>query len=106
MDFGTRLNISDILNKFPEAKEAANIVPIDVRQVSSSGIIPSDWLALSRTIREVHESNDNIDGINHPRHGNARRDGLFYQFDSENGNPDCNDRRSTPIIWFCNRCRE
>ena len=63
MDFGTRLNISDILNKFPEVKEAADIVPIDVRQVSSSGIIPSDWLALARTIQEIHESNDNIDGI-------------------------------------------
>ena len=63
MDFGTRLNVSDILNKFPEVKEAANIIPIDVRQVSSSGIIPSDWLALSRTIQEIHESKYNIDGI-------------------------------------------
>ena len=63
MDFGTRLNISEILSRFPEVEEAADIVPINVRQVSSSGIVPDDWLALSKTIQEVDQSHDNIDGI-------------------------------------------
>ena len=58
-----RLNISDILNQFPEVEEAADVVPINVRQVSSSGIIPDDWLALSKTIQEVDQSHDDIDGI-------------------------------------------
>ena len=63
MDFGTRLNISEILSRFPEVEEAADIVPINVRQVSSSGIVPDDWLALSKTIQEVYQSHDDIDGI-------------------------------------------
>jgi len=63
MDFGTRLNISEILSRFPEVEEAADIVPINVRQVSSSGIVPDDWLALSKTIQKVDQSHDDIDGI-------------------------------------------
>ena len=49
MDYGTRLNVSQILSKFPEVGQAAEIIPIDVRQVSSSGIVPEDWLALATT---------------------------------------------------------
>lgn len=63
MDYGTRLNISDILKRFPEVEDAADIIPIDVRQVSSSGILPDDWLALAKTIQEVEQNCKNIDGI-------------------------------------------
>ena len=63
MDHGTRLNVFDILKKFPEVKEAADIIPIDVRQVSSSGIVPDDWLALTAKINEVDQNYHDIDGI-------------------------------------------
>jgi hypothetical protein len=63
MDFGTRLAVSDILARFPEVSDAAEIVPFDVRQVSSSGIVPDDWLALTAKIREVDQTRDDIDGI-------------------------------------------
>ena len=42
MDFGTRLNVKEILSRFPEVEKSAEIIPIDVRQVSSSGIVPND----------------------------------------------------------------
>ncbi len=63
MDYGTRLVVSDILERFPEARNAADIVTFDVRQVSSSGIVPDDWLALTARIREISETRDDIDGI-------------------------------------------
>ncbi|MBH68956.1 MAG: L-asparaginase [Rhodospirillaceae bacterium] len=63
MDYGTRLNVSEILSKFPEIGQSAEIVPIDVRQVSSSGIVPEDWLALAATIKDIDEKSKNIDGI-------------------------------------------
>ena len=64
MDYGTRLNISDILKRFPEVEEAADIIPFDVRQVSSSGILPDDWLALAKTTsRSRAKFCKTIDGI-------------------------------------------
>ena len=60
MDYGTRLNISDII---PEVEEAADIIPFDVRQVSSSGILPDDWLALAKKLQEVEQNSATIDGI-------------------------------------------
>ena len=58
MDFGTRLSVSEILSRFPEVKDSADIIPIDVRQVSSSGI---RWF----------RSNS--------RHSNFRRNSLFFK---------------------------
>lgn len=63
MDYGTRLPVTEILARFPEVSEAAEIVPFDVRQVSSSGIVPDDWLALVAKIMEVDQTRDGIDGI-------------------------------------------
>lgn len=64
MDFGTRLSVSEILARFPEVGQAANVVPIDVRQISSSGIVPDDWLSLTSTIQKICDtSNNDIDGI-------------------------------------------
>jgi L-asparaginase len=63
MDYGTRLAVSEILARFPEVADAAEIVPFDVRQVSSSGIVPDDWLALTAKIKEVDQTRDDIDGI-------------------------------------------
>ena len=63
MDYGTRLSVSEILARFPEVSEVAEIIPFDVRQVSSSGIVPNDWLALVAKIEEVDQTKDDIDGI-------------------------------------------
>jgi L-asparaginase len=63
MEFGTRMSVSKILERFPEVADAAEIVPFDIRQVSSSGIVPDDWLALTAKIREIDQTRDDIDGI-------------------------------------------
>ena len=63
MDFGTRLSVSEILSRFPEVEDSVDIIPIDVRQVSSSGIIPADWLALASKINEIASSNTELDGF-------------------------------------------
>ena len=63
MEFGTRLAVADILARFPEVSDAAEIVPFDVRQVSSTGIVPDDWLALTAKIHEIDRTRDDIDGI-------------------------------------------
>ena len=51
MDYGRRMPVSEILDHFPEVGAAATIIPVDVRQVSSSGIAPDDWLAIVRAGR-------------------------------------------------------
>ena len=63
MEFGTRMSVTEILERFPEVAGAAEIVPFDIRQVSSSGIVPDDWLALTAKIREIDRTRDDIDGI-------------------------------------------
>ena len=63
MDFGTRLNVKEILSRFPEVEKSAEIIPIDVRQVSSSGIVPNDWLALASKINEIARSDIGLDGF-------------------------------------------
>ncbi len=62
MDHGRRMPVSEILSLFPEAAGAADIVPVDVRQVSSSGIVPDDWLAMTAKIHEIAETMPDIDG--------------------------------------------
>jgi L-asparaginase len=63
MDYGSRQTVTEILARFPEVERAADIVPYNVRQVSSSGIVPDDWLALAAKIREVDADRSGIDGI-------------------------------------------
>ena len=40
----------------------AEIVPIDFRQLGSTGITPADWLELGRVVRDVLNSSDGPDG--------------------------------------------
>jgi L-asparaginase len=63
MDYGDRQSVTEILARFPEVEANAEIIPFNVRQVSSSGIVPDDWLALAAKIREVDATRDDIDGI-------------------------------------------
>ena len=79
MDFGTRLSVSEILSRFPEVEDSADIIPIDVRQVSSSGIIPADWLALASKINEIASSNTELDGFV-VTHGTATLEETAYFF--------------------------
>lgn len=63
MDYGERQSVTEILARFPEVTDNAEIIPFNVRQVSSSGIVPDDWLALAAKIKEVDAARDDIDGI-------------------------------------------
>ena len=48
MDFGTRLNISEILSRFPEVEEAADIVPMigENRILTYFGLIHNNVLCI------------------------------------------------------------
>ena len=63
MDFGRRQSVTEILARFPEVGEAAKILPVDYAQISSSGVAPSDWLALNERIHELVEAEPDLDGI-------------------------------------------
>jgi L-asparaginase len=63
MDFGRRQTVAEILARFPEVGEAAEIVAIDYAQISSSGVRPEDWLALNERIHEIAENDATLDGI-------------------------------------------
>ena len=63
MDYGRRMPVSEILDHFPEVGAAATIIPVDVRQVSSSGIAPDDWLAIVRAIHKAVDEVPDVDGV-------------------------------------------
>ncbi|MDP6707710.1 MAG: asparaginase [Alphaproteobacteria bacterium] len=63
MDFGRRQSVAEILARFPEVGEAATIVNVDYAQISSSGVMPSDWLALNERIHALVEAEPDLDGI-------------------------------------------
>ena len=63
MDFGERQTVPQILARFPEVEAAAEIVAVDYAQISSSGVAPSDWLALNERIHEVAATTPGLDGI-------------------------------------------
>lgn len=63
MDHGRRMPVPEILSLFPEVEAAATIIPVDVRQVSSSGITPDDWLTLVDAVHRSVAANPDVDGV-------------------------------------------
>ena len=53
LDYARRQHIDELLTRFPELTEAAQILGVDYRAISSSGIAPSDWLALNELVHET-----------------------------------------------------
>jgi L-asparaginase len=49
-DFGRKLEIGEVLERFPEVDAEADVVPIRFRTVSSSAIGPAEWLELNELV--------------------------------------------------------
>ena len=50
MDTGAKIGPGELVARFPETAQVAEIVPIPFRSVGSSSIGPADWLLLTETI--------------------------------------------------------
>jgi len=53
MDTGRKEEPDELLARFPEAAEAADIVPVRFRSVGSPAIQPGDWLALDAAVHDA-----------------------------------------------------
>jgi L-asparaginase len=63
IDHARILEIDELLARIPEATNDFSIVPIRFRTINSVAMTPSDWLELSRKIREVVSADPSISGI-------------------------------------------
>lgn len=77
VEFGTRHDINEVLNRFPRAAEMADLETVEFRSLSSSAISPSDWLDLARTINDLAARKEPPDGIV-VTHGTATMEETAY----------------------------
>src|SRR6202023_3715304 len=69
-DFGQRLSVEALLDRFPEPRLVAEPVPITFRQVGSTAIGPADWLELRALIHRTAGEDPGLAGFVIP-HGTA-----------------------------------
>lgn len=62
-DFGKRLDVDELLARFPELSGIAELRPVRFRAIGSSSITPVDWIALARRINALSEEMADLDGI-------------------------------------------
>jgi L-asparaginase len=77
LDYARRQHVDELLARFPELPDAAEIRSVDYRAISSSGIAPSDWLALNEVVHEVAGADPAPDGIV-VTHGTATLEETVY----------------------------
>jgi len=63
MDFGRRLEIEELLARFPEVAGAAELLSVRFRSAGSTAIGPEDWLALNELIHATVSDAGPLDGI-------------------------------------------
>jgi L-asparaginase len=63
MDTSRKAEPDELLVRFPEATEAAEIVTVRFRAVGSTNIAPSDWLALDAAVHEAVSREAPLDGV-------------------------------------------
>ncbi len=62
-DFGRKLSIEDLLERFPETRTVADPVPVGFRAVGSTAIGPADWLELAGLIRRLDQEQPDLAGF-------------------------------------------
>jgi len=63
VDQGVRHGITDVLARFPEVGNIAEISPLDFRTLSSSAVSPVDWLDLARLVNDLAAGTSPPDGF-------------------------------------------
>ena len=63
MDTSRKAEPEELLLRFPEAAEAAEIVPVRFRAVGSTAIGPADWLALDAAVHDAVAREAPLDGV-------------------------------------------
>ena len=70
-DFSKKGSVGEIVARTPEIARFANCLPVGFREVGSTAIGPSDWLALVRLIHEIDAAHPDLAGFV-ILHGTAR----------------------------------
>src|SRR5262249_57115988 len=63
MDTSRKAEPDELLQRFPEVAEAAEIVPVKFRAVGSTAIGPLEWLALDRAVHDAISREAPLDGL-------------------------------------------
>ena len=63
MDAGRKAEPDELLVRFPEAAETAEVVPVRFRAVSSANVGPADWLALDAAVHAAVTREAPLDGV-------------------------------------------
>ena len=63
METSRKAEPDELLRRFPEVAEAAEIIPVRFRSVGSTAIGPADWMALAAAIHEAVGREAPLDGV-------------------------------------------
>ena len=63
MDTSRKAEPAELLQRFPEVAEAAEIIPIPFRSVGSTAIGPTEWLALTDVVHDAIGNTAPLDGV-------------------------------------------
>ena len=63
MDAGRKAEPDELLLRFPEVADAAEIVPVRFRALSSAAVGPADWLALHAVVHDAVSREAPLDGL-------------------------------------------
>src|SRR5215469_6658188 len=69
-DFGQKLSCEALLERFPETRLVADLVPVTYRQVGSTEIGPQEWIELREMIHRIGRDDPAVAGFVIP-HGTA-----------------------------------
>ena len=76
-DFGTKLPIEEVLGRYPEISELADVLPVPFRSVGSTAIGPPEWLELAGIIHGLAAERPGLAGFVIP-HGTATLEETAY----------------------------
>jgi len=76
-DFGTKMPIEEVVGRYPELAEVAEIVAVSFRSVGSTAIGPAEWLELASTIQRIGADRPELAGFVIP-HGTATLEETAY----------------------------
>jgi L-asparaginase len=73
MAHGRKMEAVELVKRFPELEEHADVVPVRFRAISSSAVSPKDWLELNTTVHAVVEEHQHPEVARLGRSGHPHR---------------------------------